>query len=601
MVITGTADTSRIEAPVTVKAYLMCAFASFGGIFFGYDTGWMGGVLGMPYFIRQYTGLAYPVKSMPDYDTYKKNFHLTARDQSLTTSILSAGTFFGAIAAGDIADFIGRRMTIIMGCVIFSVGCILETASTGLALMAVGRLIAGAGVGFISAIIILYMSEIAPKKVRGALVAGYQFCITIGILLANCVVYATQNRDDTGSYRIPIAVQFLWALILGLGLFILPESPRYFVKKGKLEQAAKALANVRGQPIDSEYIQDELAEIIANHEYEQSVIPQTTYIGGWTNCFKGSLTNGSSNLRRSILGILMQMMQQLTGINFIFYFGTVFFQSLGTISNPFLISLVTTLVNVCSTPLSFWMIERFGRRTILIFGAMGMIIAQFIVGIIGVTAGKPDKNNHAAVSAMIAFICINIFFFATTWGPSAWVIVGEVFPLPIRSRGVGLSTSSNWFWNCVSLVFHPVRHGVVLTVDTDHCRHYALPRRNRQARRQPWRQGVLHVGRSLLYLLHLRLLPRSRDQGSLARTNRQDVGGEHTAHVRQMGATLNLCRRHGSYPQGCGPDAWPHWVDVTGRGGRPCSEREVGCLRISQRQDSGRFKEYDLACALWIP
>ena len=444
--IVGTADTSRIEAPVTVKAYLMCAFAAFGGIFFGYDTGWMGGVLGMKYFIRQYTGLPYPD---PNDKIAVAAFHLTSRDQSLTTSILSAGTFFGAIIAGDVADFIGRRFTIIMGCLIFTVGCILETASTGLAVMVVGRLIAGAGVGFISAIIILYMSEIAPKKVRGALVAGYQFCITIGILLANCVVYATQNRDDTGSYRIPIAVQFLWAIILATGLFLLPESPRYFIKKGKIEQAAKALASVRGQPIESEYIQDELAEIIANHEYEMQVTPQTTYIGGWTNCFTGSLANGSSNIRRTLLGILMQMMQQLTGINFIFYFGVVFFQSLGTISNPFLISLVTTLVNVCSTPLSFWMIERFGRRKILIFGALGMIIAQFIVGIIGVTAGKTENHNNAAVSAMIAFICINIFFFATTWGPAAWVIVGEVFPLPIRSRGVGLSTASNWFWNCV--------------------------------------------------------------------------------------------------------------------------------------------------------
>ena len=403
----------------------------------------------MKYFIRQYTGLPYPDPSSPNFKTDKSNFHLPASDQSLLTSILSAGTFFGAIIAGDIADFIGRRVTIITGCVVFTVGCILETASTSLGVMVPGRLIAGAGVGFISAIVILYMSEIAPKKVRGALVAGYQFCITIGILLANCVVYATQNRDDTGSYRIPIAVQFLWALILGIGLFVLPESPRYFVKKGKLERAAQALASVRGQPIESEYIQDELAEIIANHEYEQQVIPQTSYLGGWANCFKGSLTNGASNLRRTILGIFMQMMQQLTGINFIFYFGTVFFQSLGTISNPFLISLITTLVNVCSTPLSFWIIERFGRRRILILGAAGMIIAQFIVGIIGVTAGEFDKHNKAAVSAMIAFICINIFFFAATWGPAAWVVVGEVFPLPIRSRGVGLSTASNWFWNCV--------------------------------------------------------------------------------------------------------------------------------------------------------
>ncbi len=176
-------------------------------------------------------------------------------------------------------------------------------------------------------LVILYMSEIAPKKVRGALVSGYQFCITLGILLANCVVYATQDRDDTGSYRIPVGIQFLWAIILGTGLFFLPESPRFFVKEGKLEQAAKALASVRGQPIDSEFIQDELAEIIANHEYELSVVPQLSYIASWTNCFKGGLGKASSNLRRTLLGIGLQMMQQLTGINFIFYYGVVFFKS----------------------------------------------------------------------------------------------------------------------------------------------------------------------------------------------------------------------------------------------------------------------------------
>ena len=151
-----------------------------------------------------------------------------------------------------------------------------------------------------------------------------------------------------------------------------------------------------------------------------------------------------------MLGILMQMMQQLTGINFIFYFGNVFFTSLGTIHNPFLISLATSLVNMGSTPVSFYIIERYGRRTILIYGAALMVVAQFIVGIVGVTAGRTSEHNNAAVSAMIAFICLFISTFAMTWGPAAWVVVGEIFPLPIRSRGVGLSTSSNWFWNCVS-------------------------------------------------------------------------------------------------------------------------------------------------------
>ncbi|KAF2641480.1 high affinity glucose transporter RGT2 [Massarina eburnea CBS 473.64] len=459
--VTGTTDINRVEAPVTVRAYLIVAFAAFGGIFFGYDTGWMGGVLGMDFFIQQYTGLEYPdVKFGSDsssqaYKDYKKAFVIPQRQQSLTTSILSAGTFFGAIIAGDLADFIGRRATIILGCFIFVIGGILETASTGLNVMVGGRLIAGLGVGFISAIVILYMSEIAPRKVRGAVVAGYQFCITIGILLANCVVYATQTRRDTGSYRIPIAVQFLWAIILAVGLALLPDSPRFFVKKGKLDKAAKALSRVRGQPVDSEYIQDELAEIIANHEYEMSITGQTSYLGSWAACFEGKISAPSSNARRTTLGIVMQMMQQLTGINFIFYFGTVFFQQLGTISNPFMISLVTTLVNVLSTPISFFLVEKLGRRTLLIYGAGFMITFQFIVGIIGATAGQPGKGNDSATKAMIAFICLNISSFAITWGPCAWIVIGEIFPLTIRSRGVGLATSSNWFWNCIIGVITP--------------------------------------------------------------------------------------------------------------------------------------------------
>lgn len=445
----GTADVSRIEAPVTMRAYLMCAFAAFGGIFFGFDSGYISGVMGMPYFVHLYTGKAY---DDPD-------FNLSASQKSLITSILSAGTFFGALISGDLSDWFGRRTTIIMGCIIFSIGVILQTASTAIGLLVAGRLVAGFGVGFVSAIIILYMSEIAPKKVRGAIVSGYQFCITIGILLASCVDYATQDRNDTGSYRIPIAIQLLWAIILGTGLFFLPESPRYFVKKGKLDKAAHSLGRLRGQPQDSEYIQQELAEIIANHEYEMQVIPQNGYFGSWANCFKGSLFKGSSNLRRTILGTSMQMMQQWTGVNFIFYFGTTFFQDLGTISNPFLIGLITTLVNVCSTPISFWTIERFGRRPLLIWGAFGMVICQFLVAIIGVTAGK-SANFASATSAMIAFICIYIFFFASTWGPGAWVVIGEVFPLPIRSRGVALSAASNWLWNCIISVITPYMVGV---------------------------------------------------------------------------------------------------------------------------------------------
>jgi sugar porter (SP) family MFS transporter len=287
---------ARVEAPVTLKAYMMCVFAAFGGIFFGYDSGYISGVMGMKYFIHLFEG--------PDATV------LPAWKKSLITSILSAGTFFGALIAGDLADWIGRRITVILGCAVFIVGVILQTASEGLGLIVAGRLVAGFGVGFVSAIIILYMSEIAPRKVRGAIVSGYQFCITIGLLLASSVDYGTQERNDSGSYRIPIGLQMAWALILGTGLFLLPESPRFFVKKGQLDKAAATLARLRDQPVDSAYIQDELMEIVANHEFEMAVVPNGNYFQAWANCFRGSLWEGKSYLRRTILGTSLQMMQQ---------------------------------------------------------------------------------------------------------------------------------------------------------------------------------------------------------------------------------------------------------------------------------------------------
>jgi SP family sugar:H+ symporter-like MFS transporter len=213
VVLAMPADISRIEAPVTFKAYLMCAFAAFAGIFFGFDTGYINGTMAMDYFIHQFAGLPYPPAGATTAEL--AYFAIPAWRQSLIVSILSAGTFTGAVLAGDSADFFGRRTTIIAGCAIFSVGIALQVASSSYGLLIAGRLIAGLGVGFVSAIVILYMSEIAPRKVRGMIVSGYQFCITLGLLLSSCVVYGTQGYRDSRSYRIPIAIQWVWALILG--------------------------------------------------------------------------------------------------------------------------------------------------------------------------------------------------------------------------------------------------------------------------------------------------------------------------------------------------------------------------------------------------
>jgi hypothetical protein len=313
-------------------------------------------------------------------------------------------------------------------------------------------------------------------------------------------------------------------------------------------------------------VQEELAEIIANHEYELQVVPQGSYMSSWLNCFKGSLWKGSSNLRRTILGTSLQMMQQWTGVNFIFYFGTTFFQELGTISNPFLINLVTTLVNVCSTPISFYIIERLGRRTILIWGAAGMVVCQFIVAI----AGTVDGQNPSTVKAMIAFICIYIFFFATTWGPAAWVVIGEIFPLPIRSRAVGLSTSSNWLWNCVSACLSAPSPLVSRSTDLwalDHCRHYSVYGGERQG--QSRTQGLLHLGLTLRGLLRLCLLFGPRNQGLDSRASRPHVGGDDTPHIRKMGAQDDLRRRDGSRREG-----HPQPRDHRGR-----QAPRLGCLK----------------------
>lgn len=148
---------------------------------------------------------------------------MNASQTSEIVSILSAGTFFGALLSAPVADMIGRRWAMIFHSVVFSFGVILQTIATAIPLFVAGRFFAGLGVGLLSANIPLYQSETAPKWIRGAIVGCYQWAITIGLLIAAVVLNGTKNRDDTGCYRIPVAVQFAWAIILVVGMLILPE------------------------------------------------------------------------------------------------------------------------------------------------------------------------------------------------------------------------------------------------------------------------------------------------------------------------------------------------------------------------------------------
>ena len=259
--------------------------------------------------------------------------------------------------------------------------------------------------------------------------------ITIGLLLAAIINNATKNIDSHASWRIPIAVQFVWGFILASGMTLLPESPRWLIKKGRNEDAARALSRLVSLPPEHPEVQEELDEIRASFQHEQE-LGESSYL----DCFRAS---DNKILLRTLTGIWVQALSQLTGINFIIYYGTVFFENSG-IHNPFLIAIAINVINMFMTLPGMWGVERFGRRKLLLIGAAGMSFCEFLVGIVGVTI---STSNTAGQKVLIAFVCIYIAFFASTWGPVGWVVCGEIFPLNVRAKAMSLSIASNWLWN----------------------------------------------------------------------------------------------------------------------------------------------------------
>ncbi|RAO72336.1 uncharacterized protein BHQ10_008348 [Talaromyces amestolkiae] len=385
-------------------AIVISGFVAFGGILYGYDTGTISGVIAMPYWTQTFS---------TGYRDSSGKLNITSSQTSAIVSILSAGTFFGALSAAPMGDIIGRRWGLIISNGVFVFGVALQTAATAIPLFLAGRFFAGFGVGLISALVPLYQSETAPKWIRGFIVGSYQFAITVGLLLASVVNNATHDRNDSGSYRIPIAVQFAWAIILVIGVFLLPETPRYLIKKDNYNGAVKSLARLRRLPEDNPALRQELAEIQANHQYEIS-LGNT----GYRECVRGNLA------KRLLTGCLLQALQQLSGINFIIYYGTQFFKNSG-VKNEFVINLIINCVNVGSTIPGLYAIDKWGRRPVLLLGAIGMTVSQLLVAVLGTTTTSQDSigeivvNNAAAQKAAIAFICIYIFFFAASWGPIA--------------------------------------------------------------------------------------------------------------------------------------------------------------------------------------
>jgi len=233
-----------------------------------------------------------------------------------------------------------------------------------------------------------------------------------------------ENYTSTASYRVPIGLQFVWGLIIFTGGLVITESPRWLVKQDRFEDATTALSHLRNLPSTDPLVQAEINEIRTTHEYEMSL-----GVPSYIELFRGTMAP------RTWVGINVQMFQQLTGVNFvspmihflfksnstyqcsqIFYYGTAFFISAG-IEKPYLITVATGVVNVAMTIPGILLVERAGRRKVLLFGALIMAICQLIVGATSVGSSGPATNN-----VLVAFTCLFIATFASTWGPCAWVL-----------------------------------------------------------------------------------------------------------------------------------------------------------------------------------
>lgn len=302
---------------VTLRTIYMALLVAMGGFIFGYDTGQISGFLEMKVFLERF-GQKTTVSTMnpTGYRFSNVRAGLIVALVSLRPNVsniallilqLSIGTLVGCLIAGPLANKFGRKPCVPVWCLVFCVGVVIQEAVgqgqwVGIVM---GRWVAGLGVGACSVLVPLYMAETSPVPVRGAVISCYQLFITIGILVADCINYGTESRSDTGSYRIPMGIGFLWALILGLGILLLPETPRHDWNHGRSDRARTTMSKFYGLPEDHELIVNETAEI-------QRVMEATQGDHPWWEAI-----TGPRMLYRVLLAMSLQMLQQLTGANYL--------------------------------------------------------------------------------------------------------------------------------------------------------------------------------------------------------------------------------------------------------------------------------------------
>ncbi|XP_077243309.1 sugar transport protein MST3-like [Tasmannia lanceolata] len=421
---------------MTGFVFFTCVVAATGGLIFGYDIGISGGVTSMNPFLSKFFPSVYH-KEIKDQGT---NQYCKFDSQLLTTftSSLYVAALIASFFASEVTKRFGRKISMLFGGATFLVGAALNGAAKDVAMLIIGRILLGIGVGFANQSVPLYLSEMAPAKHRGALNMGFQLMITIGILAANLVNYGTSKIKGGWGWRVSLAGAAVPALIITIGSLFLPDTPNSLIDRGKPEDARKMLVRIRGTTnVDEEY-----KDLVTASEESRTVAHP------WSNIrqrkYRAPL----------VMSIMIPFFQQLTGINVIMFYAPVLFKTIGFGDNASLASAVITgIVNVLATFVSIYSVDKFGRRVLFLEGGVQMFVCQILIGIfIGVkfgTTGVVGNISKGYADIVVFFICIYVAGFAWSWGPLGWLVPSEIFPLEIRSAGQSINVSVNMLFTFI--------------------------------------------------------------------------------------------------------------------------------------------------------
>ncbi|KAL8770024.1 MAG: hypothetical protein Q9194_005278 [Teloschistes cf. exilis] len=426
-------------------AALCAAFAALGGMVFGYDQGVVSVILVMPQFLSRFTRVSETASGAG----FWKGF---------LTAMIELGALIGALNQGWIADKISRKYSIVLAVIVFTLGSILQTAAVDYAMLIVGRLIGGLGIGMLSMVAPLYISEISPPEIRGALLVLEEFSIVAGICIAYWITYGTQYIDNEWAWRCPFLLQMIPSTVLGVGILFLPFSPRWLASKGRDDEALRNLGKLRQLPVTDHRVRQEWFDIRAEvafhrqtsairHPHLQSKRMLNSIkleLVSWSDCFRRGCW------RRTHIGIGIMFFQQFVGINALIYYSPTLFGTMGlSHSMQLVMSGVLNVTQLIGVSTSIWTIDRFGRRPLLLWGSIFMTVSHLIIAVFVGKYNKHWSDHRGPGWASVAFLLFYMLSFGASWGPVPWAMPSEIFPSSLRAKGVALSTSSNWFNNFI--------------------------------------------------------------------------------------------------------------------------------------------------------